>query len=126
LNAETPASHVRMEGRFLFPTEGDGYLGFIYNHQKGSARADFGVIYVKSNGSYVRVSPHYDGNPSWRLYEEMKTPPEGDRKIQPYTWYDFRLDVHDHTATLFIGDMENPVVSFDRAPTHQSLQPCAE
>ena len=116
LNAEKPMSHVRMEGRFLFPTEGDGYLGFIYNHQQGLERSDFGVIYVKSNGSYVRVSPHYDGNPSWRLYEEMKTPLAGDRKIQPNTWYDFRLDVHDRTATLYIGDMVNPVVSFDEAP----------
>jgi hypothetical protein len=116
LNAGTPASHVRMEGRFLFPTDGDGYLGFIYNHQKGTERTDSGVIYVKSNGSYVRVSPHYDGNPSWRLYEEMKIPLEGNRKIQPGTWYDFRLDVHGRTALLFIGDLTNPVVSFDEAP----------
>ena len=116
LNAEIPASHVRMEGRFLFPTEGDGYLGFIYNHQQGSERTDFGVIYVKSNGSYVRVSPHYDGNPSWRLYEELKVPLDGERKIQPNSWYDFRLDVHGRTATLYIDDMVNPVVSFDEAP----------
>jgi hypothetical protein len=105
-----------MEGRFLFPVDGDGYLGFIYNHQQSAERNDFGVIYVKSNGSYVRVSPHYDGNPSWRLYEEMKTPLAGDRKIQPGTWYDFRLDVHGSTAALFIDDMDNPVVSFDEAP----------
>ena len=70
---DQPASaNVRMQGRFLFPTEGDGYLGFIYNHQQTNERMDFGVIYVKSNGSYLRISPHFDGNPSWRLHEQQK------------------------------------------------------
>jgi hypothetical protein len=64
LNDQSFGPNVRMEGRFLFPTEGDGYLGFIYNYTEGVDRFDFGCLYVKSNGSYVRVSPHYDGNPS--------------------------------------------------------------
>lgn len=107
---------VRFEGRFQFPTRGDGYLGFLYNHQRHGERADSGCIYVKSNGSYVRVSPHYDGNPSWRLYEEFRTDLEGDRRIQVGTWYRFRLDVRGSLAELYIEDMRSPVVRFDLFP----------
>lgn len=109
-------TNVRMEGRFLFPTEGDGYLGLIYNHQQASERTDFGVLYIKSNGSYVRVSPHYDGNPSWRLYPEMEAPLTGDRRIQTGAWHRFRLDVRGRGAALFIDDFSEPVVAFDEAP----------
>ena len=105
--------NVRMEGRFLFPTEGDGYLGFIYNHQKSENRTDFGCIYVKSNGSYIRMSPHYDGNPSWRLYEELKVSLDGARRIQTGAWYQFRLDVISNYATLYVDDMSTPVAEFD-------------
>jgi len=107
---------VRVEGRFQFPTEGDGYLGFIYNFVATSGRTDFGCLYVKSNGSYVRVSPHYDGNPSWRLYEELKVPLEGERRIRTGHWHDFRLDVHRSAAALYIDEMSEPVQRFDHAP----------
>jgi len=116
LKADSPTGHARMEGRFLFPTEGDGYLGLIYNHIHSDARTDFGVLYVKSNGSYIRVSPHYDGNPSWRLHEEKKVMLEGDRRIEPGRWYRFRLDVHEYSAALYIEDMETPAVVFNEAP----------
>ena len=119
-NARIAASdsfeNVRMEGRFNFPTDGHGYLGFIYNHQASNARTDFGVVYVKSNGSYVRVSPHYDGGPSWRLYEEMKTALSGDRRIQFGRWHQFRLDVRGTLAELYIDDMDKPIVTFDHFP----------
>lgn len=105
--------NVRMEGRFLFPTEGDGYLGFIYNYQKSENRTDFGCIYVKSNGSYIRMSPHYDGNPSWRLYEELKVSLDGARRIQTGVWYQFRLDVISNYATLYVDDMSTPAAEFD-------------
>jgi hypothetical protein len=111
--------HLRVEGRFQFPTEGDGYLGFIYNYQETGARMDFGCLYVKSNGSYVRVSPHHDGNPSWRLYEEMKVNLDGERRIQTGVWYVFRLDVHENLAEFYLEDMNVPVVSFDLFP-HRS------
>ncbi len=109
-------TNVRVEGRFLFPTDGDGYLGFIYNHQQDDRRTDSGVIYVKSNGSYLRISPHFDGNPSWRLYEEFRVDLEGDRRIRTRTWYPFRLEVSGHVATLAIGDLEHPLVRFRGAP----------
>ena len=112
-----PSSNLRMEGRFLFPTEGDGYLGFIYNYQQTDERMDFGVIYVKSNGSYLRVSPHFDGNPSWRLHEERKVNLVDDQQIEVGRWHSFRLDVHGHRATLAIGDLERPLVTFSGSPT---------
>ncbi len=111
--------NVRMEGRFYFPTDGDGYLGFIYNHRSSPGRSDFGSIYVKSNGSYVRVSPHYDGNPSWRLYEDLRVDLDGQRRIRPGTWYPFRLDVRRQCALLYIQDFVSPVVSFDQFPHGQ-------
>jgi hypothetical protein len=116
LKKPVPGQYARLEGRVLFPTDGNGYLGLIYNHLVGEERTDFGVLYIKSNGSYIRVSPHYDGNPSWRLYEEMNVPLEGDRKIQSNTWYDFRLDVHQREATLFFDDLSSPLVTFSEAP----------
>lgn len=116
LRAGVGNGNVRMEGRLQFPTEGDGYLGLIYNHQERAERTDFGVLYIKSNGSYVRVSPHYDGNPSWRLYPELEAPLSGDRRIRVGAWHRFRLDVRGQSAALFIDDFRQPVVTFDEAP----------
>jgi hypothetical protein len=106
-------SDIRIEGKFLFPTDGDGYLGFIYNYQNKDGRKDFGCIYVKSNGNYIRVSPHHDGNPSWRLYEELKVYLTGAQRIEVGKWYRFRLDVLAHRASLYLVDMETPVRTFD-------------
>ena len=111
-------SHLRIEGRFLFPAEGDGYLGLIYNYQERDGRKDFGCIYVKSNGNYIRVSPHHDGNPSWRLYEELKVELTGERRIEVGEWYRFRLDVVGHRAQLFLVDLETPIVTFDWLHDH--------
>ncbi len=114
LLAESSGWHdVRFEGRFLFPTEGDGYLGFLYNHQETPERTDFGCLYVKSNGSYIRVSPHYDGHPSWRLYEDFRVDLEGERRIRVGHWHRFRLDVRGNAAELYIDDMSSPAASFD-------------
>ena len=111
-------SHLRIDGSFLFPTEGDGYLGLIYNYQEREGRKDFGCIYVKSNGNYIRVSPHHDGNPSWRLYEEMKVELSGAQRIEVRAWYRFRLDVIGHRARLYLVDTETPVVTFDWLHNH--------
>jgi hypothetical protein len=116
LRPELPHGNLRMEGRFKFPTQGDGYLGLIYNYRPGADRTDFGVLYIKSNGSYVRVSPHYDDNPSWRLYPELETPLPGPRQLETGVWYAFRLDVQGRYAALFIDDFSEPVVQFNAAP----------
>lgn len=121
LSAQAPKAHYRMDGRFQFPVEGDGYLGFIYNYAQGEERFDFGCIYIKSNGSYVRLSPHYDGMPSWRLYEEYKFSLAGDRVMRTGKWYRFRLDVHGRMAALYIDDMVVPVMIFDEAPAASGL-----
>ena len=44
LNESMSFDNVRMVGRFLFPTFGGGYIGFIYNYQVADTRTDFGVI----------------------------------------------------------------------------------
>lgn len=111
--------NFRYSGRFLFPADGDGYLGFIYHHQQSATRTDFGCLYVKSNGSYVRASPHYDGNPSWRLYEDFKFDLSGERRIEVGTWYTFRLDLQGGLAKLYIEDMTTPVMAFGLAPNQR-------
>lgn len=103
----------RMTGRFLFPTEGDGYLGLLYGIRPESDRKDFGCVYVKSNGSYIRFSPHYDGNPSWRLYEELRVNLTGEKKIRVGKWYDFMIEVRDSFVSLYIDDMASPLFSTD-------------
>jgi hypothetical protein len=105
--------NLRFEGDLLFPTDGDGYLGLIYNYQEHNGRADFGVLFIKSNDSYVRVSPHYDSNPSWRLHEELKTPLTGAQHIEPNRWYHFRLDVLGNGAALYLDDLATPVVVYE-------------
>ena len=61
---------LRVEGKMLFPKKEQNYLGFIYNYQKSAIREDFGLLYVKGNGSYIRANPWRDGNVSRLLYEE--------------------------------------------------------
>ena len=104
---------IRVEGRFLFPTDGDGFLGFLYNHRQTEERMDVGCLYVKSNGSYVRVSPHYDVNPSWRLHPEMQSDLEGEREIRTGVWYEFRLDISGAQAAPYLEDLTLPVVTYD-------------
>jgi hypothetical protein len=101
-----------MTGRFLFPDEGDGYLGFIYHHRESKQRTDYGVLYVKSNGSYVRASPHYDGNPSWRLYEELRQDLTGPRKVRIGAWHQFKFEVVAGTASLYIDNMQDSIQDF--------------
>jgi hypothetical protein len=108
--------NTRMEGRFLFPEEGDGYLGFIHNLKQTDQRLDFGCLYVKSNGSYIRVSPHLDGNPSWRLHEELKVDLLGERRIKVGHWHRFRLDVVGKQVALYIDNMNQPLTRFDLFP----------
>lgn len=111
-----PSKHWKnfsMTGRFLFPDEGDGYLGFIYHHRQGKARTDYGVLYIKSNGSYVRASPHYDGNPSWRLHEEFRKDLLGPQKIVVGKWHQFKFIVVDGTASLFVDNMDEAVIDFN-------------
>ncbi len=104
---------LRLEGEMLFPKNEHNYLGFIFNYQKNSEREDFGVLYVKGNGSYIRANPWRDGNVSRLLYEEYRTNLRGDQAIIIGQWHKFKMEVVGHDCHLYIGNMETPKVTFD-------------
>ncbi|MEM6380027.1 MAG: hypothetical protein AAF705_17660, partial [Bacteroidota bacterium] len=104
---------VSIEGKMYFPENVHNYLGFIYNHQKTTKREDFGLLYIKGNGSYIRVNPWRDGNVSRLLYEEYKTNLTGDQAIKIGNWHPFKLEVIKQTCHLYINDMQRPKITFD-------------
>lgn len=103
----------RVEGQVLFPTDEQNYLGFIYNYREGDGRVDLGSLYIKGNGSYIRVNPRRDWNPARRMYEEYKTPLTGDDAITIGRWQSFAAEVAGPVCHLYVGDMELPKVTFD-------------
>ncbi len=104
---------VRVEGEMLFPTDDHSYLGLIYNYQASATRADFGEVYVKGNGSYLRVNPWRDGNASRLLYEEYKTPLTLDDAIRIGEWKRFKTEVSGNVFHVYIGDMSVPKLTLD-------------
>ncbi len=104
---------IRVEGKMLFPTDEHNYLGFIYNYQKTTQREDFGLLYVKGNGSYIRANPCRDGNVSRLLYEEYKTNLAEDQAIKIGTWHSFKMEVVNETCHLYVNDMQRPKITFD-------------
>ena len=104
---------VSVEGKMLFPEKVHNYLGFIYNYQNSSAREDFGLLYVKGNGSYIRANPWRDGNVSRLLYEEYKTKLEGDQAVNIGEWHRFKMELIKETCHLYINDMNRPKITFD-------------
>lgn len=103
---------VRIEGEVFFPPEGNGYLGLIYNYTRTASRTDFGEIYLKGNGSYLRVNPWRDGNVSRLLYEEYKTPLSGDEAISINKWYKFKAEIQGSMCHFYIGNMSVPKITF--------------
>ncbi|UII75155.1 DUF1080 domain-containing protein [Flagellimonas sp. HMM57] len=103
---------VKVEGQLLFPKNEHNYLGFIYNYKKTTKREDFGLLYVKGNGSYIRANPWRDGNVSRLLYEEYKTNLEGDQAIKIGQWHTFKMEVINETCHLYINDMKRPKITF--------------
>ena len=106
-------SMYRIEGDVLFPTDEHNYLGFIYNYIERNGRADLGSIYIKGNGSYIRVNPRRDWNPGRRLYEEMRVELEGDDAIVTNKWQRFAAEVNGRVCHFYVGDMKTPKVTFD-------------
>jgi hypothetical protein len=104
---------LRIEGKMLFPKKVHNYLGFIYNYQKSTEREDFGLLYVKGNGSYIRVNPWRDGNVSRLLYEEYKTNLKEDQAIIIGKWHPFKMEVINESCHLYINDMQKPKITFD-------------
>jgi hypothetical protein len=101
-----------MEGDVLFPDDQHNYLGFIYAFREHRGRTDFGVIYIKGNGSYLRVNPHRDFNVGRTLYEEYRTPLVEQAAIRIGEWKRFRLEVIGNEAHLYVGDMTVPQLTF--------------
>ncbi|MGA7304637.1 MAG: hypothetical protein WBW88_07165 [Rhodothermales bacterium] len=103
---------VRIEGSMLFPGRANAYLGVMYNYTRHGERADFGEIYVKGNGSYLRMNPWRDGNVSRLLYEEYRTPITGDDAIKPDAWQRFKVEIEGSMCHFYVGDMSVPKVTF--------------
>jgi hypothetical protein len=103
----------RIEGQVLFPNDVHNYLGFIYNYSERGQRADLGSIYIKGNGSYIRVNPRRDWNPARMLYEEFRTALTGPDAIRIGEWQRFAAEVIGTTCHFYVGDMVTPKVTFD-------------
>jgi len=103
----------RIEGDVLFPDDVHNYLGFIYNFREGERRVDLGSIYIKGNGSYIRVNPRRDWNPARAMYEEFRAPLTGDDAIRIGQWQRFAAEVVGRSCHFYVGDMETPKVTFD-------------
>jgi len=103
---------VRMEGDVYFPDDQHNYLGFIYNFRRVSERLDFGLIYIKGNGSYLRVNPHRDFGVGRTLYEEYRTPLVGAAGIRIGEWQRFRIEVVGRECHVYVGDMTTPQLTF--------------
>ncbi|MFD2587956.1 hypothetical protein ACFSQJ_13505 [Croceitalea marina] len=102
---------VVIKGEALFPTDRHDYLGLVYNYNK-TERADFGCIYIKGKGSYIRVNPHRDGNASRALYEEYRTPLANDAEIKKNKWFSFKAEIIDAECHFYVTDMKTPKVVF--------------
>jgi hypothetical protein len=103
---------VRVEGDVLFPEDVHNYLGFVYRYGDSGDRVDFGGLYIKGNGSYIRANPHHDMNVGRTLYEEVRTPLTDEAAIKIGTWQRFALEVVGSDAHLYVGNMDEPQITF--------------
>ena len=101
-----------MEGEILFPTNEHNYFGLVYGYQDHRERIDFGCIYIKGNGSYIRVNPHLDGNATRTLYEEFKTSLDGDETIHQNVWIPFTAEIIGSEVHLYVGKVARPQMIF--------------
>ncbi len=103
----------RLEAEVLFPEDVHNYLGWMYHFVASDRRTDFGSLYIKGNGSYIRVNPHRDYNAGRKLYEEYKTRLTGDDAIRIGQWQRFAAEVSGPVCHFYVGDMTTPKVTFD-------------
>lgn len=105
---------VAIECDFLFPSDASSYLGVVYHFtESGTGRTDFGSLYIKGDGSYLRANPWRDGNVSRLLYEEFKTPLLGDDAVRIGSWSRLRAEIVGRDVHLFVGDPNRPKMTFD-------------
>ena len=104
---------VRMEGELFFPSDDHNYLAFVYHFMQFERRTDFGAVYLKGNGSYIRANPWRDMNVSRLLYEEYLTPLQGEAAIQIGRWHTFKMEVMGKDCHIYIDDMITPKITFE-------------
>jgi len=104
---------IRVEAQILFPDDKHNYFGLIYNYTQENSRIDFGSIYIKGNGSYIRVNPWRDGNASRLLYEEYKTRLIDDQAIKINKWHNIKAEILGNVCHFYVGDMATPKLTFD-------------
>lgn len=117
---------VRFEGDMRFVSEMDSYLGLLYNHVAHGSRRDFGLIYVKGDGSYLQVNPHRDLNVSRLVYPELHVDLTGASAVTVGEWKRFAVEVDGNTAHVYIGSTTTPQVTFSALELDQGalgLQP---
>jgi hypothetical protein len=103
---------LAIEGEFLFPDAENNYLGVAYNARRTGDRMDFGLIYIRGNGSYLMPSPQRDFNTGRLLYEEYRTLLDGDAAVRIGEWQRFRVEVAGNTAHFYLGAAETPQLTF--------------
>jgi hypothetical protein len=104
---------LRVEAQILFPDNRHNYFGLIYNYTRDKFRSDYGSLYIKGNGSYIRANPWRDGNASRLLYEEYKTPLKDDQAIQIDKWHNIKAEIVGNVCHFYVGDMSKPKITFD-------------
>ena len=110
---------VRIEGDVLFRDDDHNYLGFIYRYRDDGRRIDFGSLYIKGNGGYVQANEHADTNVGRTVQPEIRATLEGSRTVNIGAWQRFALEVRGAVAHLYVGDMEQPVVTMPPAATRE-------
>jgi hypothetical protein len=103
---------VRVEGEMLFPGSDNNYLGLLYHHTVRGARRDFGLVYVKGNGSYLQLNPHRDLNVSRLIYPEFHVPLDGAAAVNAGVWQRFAFEVSGRTAHVYVGQTATPQLTF--------------
>lgn len=117
---------VRVEGRMLFPSAIDNYLGLVYNAVHRAGRWDFGLVYVKGNNGYLQLNPHRDFNVSRTLYPEFRVPLSGDAAVETGQWQTFAFEVVGTAMHVYIGPSRVPQLTYaayERASGLLGLQP---
>lgn len=102
---------IAITGQALFSSDQHDYMGLVYNYHEAD-RIDFGCIYIKGKGSYIRVNPHRDGNASRALYEEYKTALTGETEVKVNQWFSFKAEIIGPECHFYVKDMNKPKVVF--------------
>jgi hypothetical protein len=115
-------SNYKIEGDVYFPNTPASLMGLVYNFnliprptwngEENRLRTEFGSVYIKCGGSYIRVNPHYDGTASRALYEDYKTPLTEEAAIRVKEWKHFKFEVVGGACHLYVDDMEIPKLTF--------------